>query len=136
MLQQITGVVGVVPDLAEPHCFAAVGAGVGGMWCRDANVESRREGWLNCACKDVSRAKARRSVKKPEYFTLSSGVGNAGDGEKFIAHRVVPASAFAGRTAKGMCPIDVKESIANPALDWLAGEAGPKSQSDCGGVAF
>ena len=99
MLQQITGVVGVVPDLAEPHCFAAVGAGVGGMWCRDANVESRREGWLNCACKDVSRAKARRSVKKPEHFALSSGVGNAGDGEKFIAHRVVSAGAFARRAA-------------------------------------
>ena len=99
MFQQIAGVVGVVPDLAEPHCFAAVGAGMGGMWCRDANVESRREGWLNCACKDVSRAKARRSVKKPEYFTLSSGVGNAGDGEKFIAHRVVSAGAFARRAA-------------------------------------
>ena len=95
MFQQIAGVVGVVPDLAKPHCFATVGAGMSGVWCCDANVESRREGWLNCACKDVSRAKARRSVKKPEYFTLGSGVGNAGDGEKFIAHRVVPASALA-----------------------------------------
>ena len=99
MLKQITGVISVVLGLAEPHCFAAVGAGVGGMWGRDANVESRRESWLNCACKDVSKAKARRSVKKPEHFALSSGVGNAGGGEKFIAHRVVPASAFARRAA-------------------------------------
>ena len=73
--------VGIVPELAKPHCFAAVGAGVEGMWGSDANVKGRREGWLNCAFKNVSRAKARRSVKEPEHFALSSGIGNTGDGE-------------------------------------------------------
>ena len=127
MFQQIAGVVGVVPDLAKPHCFATVGAGMSGVWCSDANVESRREGWLNCACKDVSRAKARRSVKKPEYFTLGSGVGNAGDGEEFIANRVVPPGAFARCAAQRVGPVTVKEAVAHPALDWLACEAGTKS---------
>ena len=54
---------------------------------------------MNCACKDVSRAKARRSVKKPEYFALGSGVGNAGDDKKFITNGVVSAGALTRCTA-------------------------------------
>ena len=99
MLEQVAGVVGIVPDFAKSHRFAAVRTCVLGMWSRDANVESGSEGWFNCACKNVSRAKAWRNVKEPEHFALGSGVGNAGDGEKFTAHRVVSAGAFARRAA-------------------------------------
>ena len=91
---------------------------------------------MNCACKDVSRAKARRSVKKPEYFTLGSGVSDAGDDEKFVAHRVVSSGAFARRTAKGMRPIDFQGPVADSTLHRLAGEAGSKSQPDIGGVVL
>ena len=81
---------------------------------------------MNTASKNVSRAKARRSVKKPKYFTLGSGVSNAGDDKKFITYGVVPAGALTRRTAQGMHPVDVEELVADTALHWLASEAGTK----------
>ena len=81
---------------------------------------------MNTASKNVSRAKARRSVKKPKYFTLGGGVSYAGDDEQLITNGVVPAGALTRCTAQGMHPVDVEELVADTALHWLASEAGTK----------
>ena len=82
---------------------------------------------MNTASKNVSRAKARRSVKKPKYFTLGSGVSDAGVDKEFITNGVVSAGALTRCTAEGMHPVDVKELVADAALHRLASKAGSKS---------
>ena len=81
---------------------------------------------MNTASKNVSRAKARRSVKKPKYFTLGGGVSNAGDDEQLVTDGVVPAGALPRCTAQSMHPVDVQDFVADTALHWLASEAGAK----------
>ena len=95
----------IVPDFATTHRFATVGAGASRMWCCNANVEGGGEGWLNCACKNVSRAKARRSVKKPKYFTLGSGVSYAGDDESSSRTALCPRVLSPGAQHRACIPL-------------------------------
>ena len=108
MEPQILETVLVMADFAKTHSFTTIIACVDSMRGSDTDVECGRKGWDNCASEDVSRAKARRSVKEPEHFALSCGVCHTGDSEKFVTDLGVATSALAWCATERMRAVGIK----------------------------